>query len=241
MRDEHLTNAERGRVAEDLGLLVGELEHPDVAQELAIEVVVEAQRPDLARTHQPLPVERHAPAPCERNDRLERPFAANEWRDVDPAARRKLRDVARLPDIAERLDRHRAHVTVVREGERAGRFAVDVARRRAEAHERREQRLAVLERAAGDHACGHAQPLQGAGAVEGAAADLRRPAGQEVPREISDERDHALARIGLLATSRAAAASANAAAKLGIDAPPHGKACGWVCATRSVHQLGPCG
>jgi len=112
---------------------------------------------------------------------------------------------------------------------------------RTEPNERREQRRAVFLCAAGDHACRHAKALQSAGAVEGAASCLGGAAGQEVPREVPDERDHALARIGLLASSRAAAASANAAAKLGIEAPPHGSAWGSVCATRSVHQLGPCG
>jgi hypothetical protein len=60
--------------------------------------------------------------------------------------------------------------------------------------------------------------------VKRPAAGSRRTTGQQVSREVPDERDHALARIGLLASTRAAAAIANAAAKLGIDAPPHGSA-----------------
>src|SRR5207247_2484064 len=63
----------------------------------------------------------------------------------------------------------------------------------------------------------------------------------QVAREIPQERDHALARIGLRATTRARVASANAAAKLGREAPPHGSACGCVCAAIDVHQSGPTG
>ena len=82
---------------------------------------------------------------------------------------------------------------------------------------------------------------QRARAVVGAAAGARRLAGEEVAREVAEERDHALASMGLLDSARATTARANAAAKPGNDAPPHGSACGCVCATRRVHHAGPTG
>src|SRR6266404_7287091 len=104
MGDEHFAHAERRWVAEHLRFLVGKLEDPDVAEELAVEIVVEAQRPDLRHAHEALPIERHTPPPRERSDRLERELAARERGDVHPAPRWQLRDVARLPHVAERVD-----------------------------------------------------------------------------------------------------------------------------------------
>src|SRR5207245_3092699 len=112
---------------------------------------------------------------------------------------------------------------------------------RAEPDDRRQEVGAVLVGSAGVDACGNAEALQCARRVERAAADARRLAWKQVAREVADERDHALASMGLLASTRASAASANAAAKLGSDAPPQGSACGWARATTCVHQPGPCG
>jgi hypothetical protein len=167
---------------------------------------------------------------------------SRERRDVRPASRRELRQVAREPGVAQSLDGHRPPIALVGEREGGGRFARDVANGRAEADQRREQRVAVGGGAARDDASRDAEALQRARAVVGTASDAGRSIREQVAREISDERDHALASMTLLRTAeRASAASTNAAAKLGSDAPPQGSACGCVCPTMLVHQLGPCG
>jgi len=125
----------------------------------AVEIVVEAQRPDLRHAHEALPVERHAPPSRERGDRLQWELAACERGDVHPAPRRQLRDVGRLPHVAERVDRHGPDVAVVGERERVGRLAVHVADGCPELRERRQQRGAVCVGAACEYPRGHAQSL----------------------------------------------------------------------------------
>ena len=85
-------------------------------------------------------------------------------------------------------------------------------------------------------------PLQRARTVVRAATRGRGPVREDIPAEISEERDHALASIALRCTSaRAHAARTKAAAKLGSEAPPHGSACGCRSPTSRVHQRGPSG
>ena len=55
--DDDLAHAERRRVAQHLRLLVGELQHPDVPQQVTVEVAVELERPDPRRADEPLAVE----------------------------------------------------------------------------------------------------------------------------------------------------------------------------------------
>src|SRR3954447_22691102 len=107
MGDEDFAHAERRWVAEHFRFLVCELEDPDVAEELAVEIVVEAQWPDLRHAHEALPIERNASPSRKRGDRLQWELAACKRSDVHPAPRRQLRDVARLPHVAEGVDRHR--------------------------------------------------------------------------------------------------------------------------------------
>ena len=91
VRDEHLAHAERRGVAEHLCLLVGELQHPDVPQQLAVEVVVElaAARPRGTRTS-PCPSRRRGGA-RERGERLGRELVREQRRDVHPARRSERR------------------------------------------------------------------------------------------------------------------------------------------------------
>ena len=62
-------------------------------------------------------------------------------------------------------------------------------------------------------------------AVLGPLTDPSNP-WKQVAGEISEERDHASASMGLRTRLRAATVSRNAAAKLGSEAPPQGSACG---------------
>ena len=84
MGDDHLAHAELGRVAEHLGFLVGQLQDPDVPQQVAVEFVVEPQRPDLRDAHEPLAVERDAAPLGERGNRLERELVPGERRNMHP-------------------------------------------------------------------------------------------------------------------------------------------------------------
>ena len=235
--------AERGEVAEHLGLGLGDLQDRDGAEDRRIEVGVEPQRADLGHAHQPLRVVRDAVAAGQRGERPRRKVGAGERRDVDPAdARRQRGQVAGLPRVADRLEPHVPLVAVVVDRADRRRSARDAAHRRAEPDERRQQLVAVGRRAPRDDARGDAQPLQRAGAVVRPAAGRGRPVGEDVAAEISEKRDHAPASIALRCTSaRAHSARTKAAAKLGSEAPPHGSACGCRCATSLVHQRGPTG
>ena len=241
VRDDHLADTQRADVADHLRFLLGELQHPDVAQQVAVEVVVQLQRADLRHAHEPLPVVGDAAAARERGQGRDRELVARERRHVRPTRRVERREVGRAPGIAERVDAHLAPVAVVGERERRGRLARDEADGSPEPHERRQQLVAVARGTTRDHARGHPQPLQCTRTVVGAAADPWSGARQDVEREVPDQRDHALASMGLLESARARAASPNATRKLGSDAPPHGSACGLVCATRLVHHDGPWG
>ena len=86
--DEQLANAERERVAEHLGLLLAQLEHPDVAQHLRVEVGVELEQAGRAGPDEPLPVERE-PSPASRGgERLGGEVGSRERRRRAPSARR---------------------------------------------------------------------------------------------------------------------------------------------------------
>src|SRR5258705_6426540 len=98
---EDFAHAERGGIAGHLRFLVRELQDPDVAEELPVEVVVESQWPNARHAHEALTVERHAPPPGERSDRLEGELAPWEGGDVHPPPRRQLREIGRLPDVAQ--------------------------------------------------------------------------------------------------------------------------------------------
>ena len=154
------------------------------------------------------------------------PVAAPD-RLPDPAAY-----VVRRPGIADGFDAHLALLAFVVERER---------RRRAgsprdgnpERGQLRQERRAVVPRAADGQRGAPAEQTQRAGGVVRPAADARRSATDEVAREIPDhaERPHARSFGYASATRRratepTASASAKAAAKLGSDAPPKGSAPG---------------
>ena len=190
-----------------------------------------------------------------------RPCASKDTRNAArarPASRRETRReraARRAPSVRPAARRHRRASRCRRPPppaspelavERERKVAVDVALQarhgRAELDERRQERVAVVGRAARDDARRRAQPAQGACAVIRAAAGTRNAVGEQVAREVADQRDHARTSSGpLRETRRASTASPKATAKLGSDAPPHGSACGWVRATTSGPPAGPCG
>ena len=148
--------------------------------------------------------------------------------------------VAGLPRVADRVEPHAAHVAVVVDRADRRRRSRDQPNRRAEPDERRQELVAVLRRAPRDDPRRHAQQLQRAGAVVRPTAGRRRPVGEDVATQVAEKRNHAPASIALRCTSaRAHTARTNAAAKLGSEAPPHGRACGCRWPTSLVHQLGP--
>ena len=232
--DDDLAHAERRRVAQHLRLFVGELQHPDVAQQFTVEVAVELERPDLAVRGRAPGRRTRRGAAGERGDRLERELVRARAARCAPSADGSSGTSAGPPDVAERVDRHRADVAVV--GEREGRPSTCRARSARACRAGRAGGRSVLWSAAAQRATMRAGTRRRCSARApwyGAAADLRRLARQDVTREVSEQRDHALRSMGLLATTRASAASPKAAAKLGSDAPPQGSACGCACATSS--------
>ena len=93
-REDHLGYAERlqqsglGAADERLGLLVVQLEHLDVAEDVA-DVLVRMQRADRRRANEPLEVDEEAsPVRGEGRERLRREVGARQCADVDPGARR---------------------------------------------------------------------------------------------------------------------------------------------------------
>ena len=70
-------------------LLLGELEERHVAEDVAVELVVEANRPDVGAAHEPLAVVRDLAPDRERLHRLGGEVGLDERGDVHPAARRR--------------------------------------------------------------------------------------------------------------------------------------------------------
>ena len=132
--------AERRRVAEHLGLLVAQLQHPDVPQQLRgrSRRRAGAGRSARARTS-PWPSSETRRRLRQRGERLEREVVAGERRDVHPASRGSSGRSARRPRVAERIDRHRPPVAVVGDRERRRRLAGHVPHRRPEPDQRRQQ------------------------------------------------------------------------------------------------------
>ena len=215
--DEHLGHRERRRVAEHLGLLVAQLQHPHVAQ------------------HAPDRSPRRAGArPCARA--RTRPWPSKESRRPRASAARVSAGKSRAGERRDvhpphRLGQHRhvvgqprcrraasiSHLAVLAVVARCAKLAVAVpgtySHRRPERDERRQQLVAVGVGAACVDARLGPQVLERSGGVERGAADPRRLPREEVAREVSEQRDHALASMGLRATSRARAARPNAASE----------------------------
>jgi hypothetical protein len=159
-----------------------------VAQELRVEGRIEPQRPPLRHAHEALRVERQPAAAGEERDRLEREVRTQQRPDMDPAGvGDRLAHVVRRPGVAQRLHLHPPLLTVVLEREGRRRRRLPPRHRHAEPDEPGQEVRAVLGGAAGhDHSRAPELP-QRVGAVEGAAADARRPPGEEVAREVADD------------------------------------------------------
>ena len=214
------------------------------SEQRRVVVRVELQRADLRHADEPLRVERDAIAARQRGERR-RPGKSVRASGAMCTQRTLVGSGGRSPGshtspIAS--SRMSAHVAVVVDRADRRRRPRDQPNRRAEPDERRQELVAVVRRAARDDPRGHAQQLQRAGAVVRPAAGRRRPVREDVATQVAEKRNHAPASIALRCTSaRAHAARTNAAAKLGSEAPPHGRACGCRWRDEPVHQPGPVG
>jgi len=189
-RNHHLRHAEGGHVADHLRLLLGELEHADVAEQLRVELGVELQRAGAARPDEPLAVERDPGAARQRRHRLGREVRAGERRDVHPSREPGLARLTARPGLAELVDHHAADAVLVGEREarrRRGRPPGDGDAERGDlAHEAPVARSALRRdpRRGADHAKRPCRVVRGA-------AGPRRAAVDDVPREVAEHREGA--------------------------------------------------
>ncbi len=179
--DDHLRHAEPGKgafvqaVDEQLGLVLGQLQHRDGAQQLGVVVDVELERPDPRGADEPLAVEREPSAAGEGRERLRREVAAREGRRVHPGHAGQANLVGR-PGVGDRLDKHPAVFAVVVDREGGGPAGVAPLDRESLLGQRRQHARAVRRRALGHDQRANVQRAQRPGRVVRAAADPGRSA-----------------------------------------------------------------
>ena len=181
VRDDQLRHVDRPG---HLGLFVGELQHRDVLQGVAVEVPVQPQRTGFRNTHDPVAVQQHAPS---LRDPADVDLPAQERRDVHPLDAVEA-ELVLVPRIADDVDRHRPHaVAVVGERERRRLRADHQVERELERLQPAREVDCVPLAALRDEPRVDSERAQRAGRVPGRAADARRAAGDHVTRELSDD------------------------------------------------------
>ena len=153
-RENHLGHAEieqllrLGAADERLGLLVVQLQHLDVAENVA-DVLVGVQRPDRRGADEALEIDEELPSVRgERGEGLGGKVGAGEGADVDPDRVTGRGDrLGRSPRIADRVLPHDPPVALVVEAVRGRRGRLVPARRKPEGLERWNELGAMLDAA----------------------------------------------------------------------------------------------
>ena len=249
-REDHLGHAEGLqplglRTADErLGLLVVQLEHLDVVEDVA-DVLVGVQRADGRGANEPLEVDEETSAVGgEGRECLRREVGARQRADVDPRRVGHGRDgLLRQPRVADRVLPHDPPVSLVVEAVRRRRRGLDPGDGQAEGLERREQRRAIRGAARGADDGVGAEMGERARAPEYAAPRARRGTGDDVAGDVSDRGDRHAGAVPVVArreTTATTLAIANATRKLGTVAPIP-QSGGWSRSTASTHHEGPVG
>ena len=234
-----------GAADERLGLLVVELQHFDVVEDVA-DVLVRVQRPDRRRADEALEIDEELTSVRgERGEGVGGKVGACEGTDVDPDRLAGSSDrLGRSPRIADGFLPHDPPVALVVKAVlgRRGRFVP--ARRKPEGLEGWNELGAMLGAARRLDVRVGAEARERPGRVEDPSARSGRCSVDHIACEVSERRDraHAGAAPGVTrrATSATTLAIANETRKLGTVAPMP-QAGGFSFSTRSTHHAGPVG